>query len=597
MARAMQYRLVSAASVILCLTGYSGQALDQLDFQVAGGDKSMERDLKAASGLVAAQAAKGTGALDLLSDARAEYGKLIGVLYAKGHYGPVIHILIDGREAADIAPLDAPAAISKIVVTVDPGPAFTFSTASIAPLTPKTVLPTGFAVGKVAQSGQVQNAVQLGIDGWRAQGNAKAAVSGQDLVADHANATLKAAIQIAPGPVLRFGPLTVHGAARMPVARVVAIAGLPEGARFDPAKAQRSAQRLRRSGVFSSVTLTEDDAITPPDLLGITADLVEARLHRYTFGAEIASADGAKLTGAWLHRNLLGGGERLEVKGEIAGIAAQTGGADYSLGVTLDRPATPWPDTELNLAASISQVNEVDTTAKLAMLSGGFTQYFTDTLTGTAALAFAATDGTDAAGPYSYRSLDLPIGLTWDRRDSKTEPTKLFYIDAEAKPFYGFGNTDNGIRLTFDARAYKGLGDNKVVFAARVQGGAVLGADILQTPRDDLFYSGGGGTVRGQAYQSLGVTVDDNGTPVTVGGNQFLAGSLEARVKVTEKIGLVGFVDMGLVGAQGGDSDWQAGAGLGLRYATGVGPVRLDLAMPLHSGSGLQVYVGLGQAF
>ena len=589
--------LLLAATLALCLTGFRGHALDQLDFQVQGADRAMETDLRAASGLLAAQAAKRTGSLDLLADARAEYGKLIGALYAKGYYGPVIHVLLDGREAADIAPLEAPVRISKIVVTVDPGPVFTFSRAQITPLSDKTELPTGFATGKVAESGLVQSAVQAGIDGWRSKGYAKAAVLGQDLVADHANATLSAAVKIELGPRLRFGPLTVNGAQHMRLERVLAIAGLPQGERFDPALEARTADRLRRTGVFSSVSLTEDDRVTAPDLLGITADLVEARPHRYTFGAEIASADGAKLTGSWLHRNLLGGGERLEVTGEISGIAAQTGGADYSLGVTLDRPATPWPDTELNLGAAISQVNEVDTTAKLATLSGGFTQYFTETLTGTAALAFAATDGSDAAGSYSYRSLDLPIGVIWDRRDSKTDPTRLFYLEAEAKPFYGFGNTDNGLRFSFDARAYKGLGDNRVVFAARLQGGTVLGADILQTPRDDLFYSGGGGTVRGQAYQSLGVTVNDAGTDIHIGGNQFLAASLEARVKATDKIGVVGFVDMGLVGVTGGASDWQGGAGIGLRYATSVGPVRLDLAAPIHGGHGIQVYVGLGQSF
>ena len=589
-------RNVSAAVLILGLTVTTGRALDSLDFQVQGEDKTLTDDLKAASGLLAAQASKRTNALDLLADARAEYGRLIAALYAKGHYGPVIHVLVDGREAAGIAPLDAPSAIHKIEVTVDPGPVFTFGRAQIAPLASKTVLPTGFASGQVAESGLVQTAVQASVDGWRALGYAKAAVTGQDLVADHANSTLSAGIQIGPGPRLRFGPLTIHGDDRMRVERIRAIAGLPEGERFDPEEEDLVAERLRRTGVFSSVSLTEDDAITPPDLLGITADLVEARRHRYTFGAEIASADGAKLSASWLDRNVRGGGERLEVTGEISGIGAQTGGTDYSLGVTYDRPATFTPDTELNLGAGISQINDVDSTAKLATLSVGFTEYFNKTFTGTAAMAFSATDGTDAAGSYSYRTLDLPIGITWDRRDSKTEPTKLFYLDAEAKPFYGFGSTDNGLRLTFDARGYKGLGDNRVVLAARLQGGVVLGADILQTPRDDLFYSGGGGTVRGQAYQSLGVTVDDSGTDITIGGNQFLAGSLEARVKVTEKIGIVGFADIGLVGNDG-DTDWQAGAGIGVRYATGVGPVRLDLAVPVHSGSGLQVYVGLGQAF
>ena len=591
-------RLLTAATLALSLTGIDVAALERLDFVVTGNGSSLVADLRAASGLLASQKSKRTNALDLFADARAEYGRLIGALYAKGHYGPVIHVLIDGREAADIAPLDAPAAIGTIVVTVDPGPRFTFSRAVVAPLADRTVLPEGFAAGRVAESQVVKDAVLAGVAGWRALGFAKTRVAGQDLTADHASSTLSAAIELDRGPRLRFGPLTVNGAVRMRQERVRAIAGLPEGARFDPAEAARVAERLRRTGVFSSVTLTEDDAITAPDLLGFTADLVEARTRRYSFGAEIASYDGAVLSAGWLHRNLFGGAERFEVTGEIAGIGGQTGGVDYRLGVTLDRPATPGPDTVLNLGALIAQINDIDATSRGADISAGFTRYFTDTLIGQAGLSLAATEGTDTAGDYAYRSLEVPLSVTWDRRDSKTEPTRLFYLDVSAKPFFGFGNTDNGARLGFDARVYKALGaDQRVVLAARIQGGAVLGADILDTPRNDLFYSGGGGTVRGQPYQSLGVTVDDGGTAVRLGGNQFLAASLEARVKVTPKIGLVGFVDMGLVGVQGGASDSHAGAGIGVRYATGVGPIRLDLAIPVGGGKRVQVYVGLGQAF
>ena len=589
--------LLAAVTLVLCLAGVRTLALDQLNFSVAGTDKVLTRDLRAASGLLAAQSGKRTAALDLFADARAEFGRLLAALYARGHYGPVIHVLIDGREAADIAPLDAPPQISRITVTVDPGPEFAFSRASVAPLAARTELPSGFAIGQVAGSEVIKAAAQAGIDGWRSFGFAKAAVGGQELVADHQNATLSAAIEMAPGPKLRFGQLTINGTERLRAERARAIAGLPEGAQFDPRVVARVAARLRRSGVFSSVTVSEDEAVTPPDLLGITADLVEARPRRYTFGAEIASYDGIVLSGSWLHRNLLGGAERLEISGEIAGISAQTGGADYRFGVTLDRPATPGPDTVLNLGLALSQVNDVDTTARIVDISAGFTHYFGDTLQGHIALAFAASQGRDAAGSFAYRSLELPMGLTWDRRDSKTEPTRLFYLDVGAKPFFGFGNTDDGAQLTFDARAYRGLGaDNRVVLAARLQGGAILGADLLDTPRDDLFYSGGGGTVRGQPYQSLGVTVDDGGTAITIGGNRFLAASLEARVKVGPKLGLVGFVDAGLVG-NGTVSNWQAGAGIGVRYATGVGPVRLDVAMPVRDGRGVQVYVGLGQAF
>lgn len=592
---------MAAAAVLVLLAAQAGQALERLDFTVTGGPASLARELKAGSMLMATAKARGADPQDIFADARSEYGRLIGALYARGYYAPVIHVLVDGREAAGIAPLDAPASITSVVVTVDPGPIFAFSRAEVAPLAPGTVMPPGFSVGKPAESGIIQGAVTAGIDGWRGRGHAKAVVAAQDLSANHIDSTLSAAVRLEPGPVLRFGPLVVEGAVRLREARLRKIAGLPVGERYDPAEVARVADRLRRTGVFRSVTLVEDEAITAPDLLGLTATVVEAPLRRYSFGAEIESLDGAKLTGSWLHRNLMGGGERLTISGEVANIGAQASGIDYNLGITLDRPATPGPDTTASIGLSFGHVDEQDYRANLASASLSFTHYFSDVLTAHAGLGYAFSEGHDSSGDFTYRSLDLPLGATWDRRDSITDAKKGFYIDAGAKPFLGFGSTENGARLTFDVRGYKGLGD-RFVLAARVQGGAILGASALGTPRDDLFYSGGGGTVRGQPYQSLGASVLKDGVMVEIGGTDFAAGSVEGRVKLTERIGVVGFVDAGIVGLGGFSdavSDWHAGAGLGLRYETGFGPIRLDVAAPVggSTGTGMQIYVGLGQAF
>ena len=103
MARLFPHSPVLALALVLSLTGFGGSALDQLDFVVTGEDARLTADLRAASGLLAAEKTKRTNALDLLADARAEYGRLISALYAKGHYNPVIHVLVDGREAASIA--------------------------------------------------------------------------------------------------------------------------------------------------------------------------------------------------------------------------------------------------------------------------------------------------------------------------------------------------------------------------------------------------------------------------------------------------------------------------------------------------------------
>lgn len=587
----------------LAVSGSQAVALETITFDTPGASKDLRAALQGASLLLAAQGENQTDPQDVFAAARAEYGRLLGALYAEGYYSGTIRVLVDGQEAASIPPLDAPSRIDRIEVQVDPGPQFLFSKAAIDPVADPSRLPPEFALGQVARSGVVRDATAAGIATWRDEGHAKAQVAGQSITADHDAQRLSAAIALDPGPRLRFGRLTVQGADRMRPDRIAAIAGLPEGQVFSPAELDRAADRLRRSGVFQSVALAEADTIRAPDLLDIDATVIEERLHRYSVGAEVATEEGFALTGYWLHRNLLGGAERLRVDGAITNIGADTSGVDYSLGVTLDRPATFTADTTLSLSSKIGHVADVREDYDSVALSAGVSHMFSPKLSGSVALAYEYSEGADARQSFLNRNLSLPIGATWDNRDISTDATKGVYVEAEAKPFYGLGTTDSGVRLTLDARGYRGFGEGGFVLAGRVQAGAIYGADLLQTPREFLFYSGGGGTVRGQPYQSLGVNVlrsltDDYRT----GGSFFLGTSVEARVKVSRKIGLVGFFDMGQIGLDTFSDDaggWHSGAGLGLRYDTPVGPIRLDVAAPVGgtTGDGVQIYVGLGQAF
>lgn len=591
-----------AAGVVL-LAGLPLHALDDIVFTVPGSSPALEADLRERSLLLGAEAAGATTPQDLFSEALSEYAQLIAVLYENGHYAPVISIRLDGREAAEIPPIDVPARISRISVRIEPGPQFRFGQARVGPLAPDTTLPPDFRPGEVAASTLVSETAGAAVDGWRAIGHAKASVSAQDITADHRTATLAARLGIAPGPKLRFGPLTIQGNKRLRTDRARAIAGLPEGEVFSPEALAAAERRLRRTGVFSSVALTEDDRITAPDLLGITATLVEQKRRRFSFGAEVASFDGLLLTGSWLHRNLFGGAERLAISGAITNIGARGNGADYALDVTLDRPATFTPDTTVGLALGLAHLDEPDFRADMATLGLTMTHVFSDELTARAGVNFEFADGEDEVSAFLYRSLALPMGLTLDRRDSRTDATRGYYLDAEAKPFLGFGSTQSGLRASFDLRAYRGLGaGGRLVVAGRLQGGAVFGADLLGTPRDALFYSGGGGTVRGQPYRSLGVNILRDAADFSIGGNRFLAGSVEVRTRITDKIDAVGFLDMGYVGVAGvadTANNVHSGAGIGLRYNTGLGPLRLDVAGPVsgRTGDGIQVYVGLGQAF
>jgi translocation and assembly module TamA len=588
--------LVTSVALLLPL---SAAALDRAVLTAPGAPDSLTDRLRGAS-LVLSQRAEGVDdPAELLAAARADYARLVGALYGAGYYSGAVRIRVDGREAASIPPLNAPRRIEEIAITVEPGRPFTFSRAELTPLAAGTDLPEGFAVGERARSNVLQDAVGAGVDGWRAQGHAKAQPAGQRIVADHRQAQLDARIQLEPGPRLRFGALRISGQERMRESRIRAIAGLPEGEVFDPEAVARAANRLRRSGAFRSVALSEAERAGADGTLDIEAALVEQPLRRVGFGAEIASTEGAKVSAFWLHRNLNGGAERLRLEGEVGGIGAQVGGIDYRFAARLGRPASFTPDTTAFIATLIEREDERDYVADRARLRAGVTHIFSDTLSGEATLDLTYERVTDAAGRTNFATLSLPVALTWDLRDSERNPTEGYYLQGGVTPFLGLnGSTGRGAQVTFDARVYRALDENdRFVVAGRLQGGSVLGADIERTPRDLLFYSGGGGTVRGQPYQALGVDLPSGARS---GGRSFIGASAEARVGLRGPFGAVVFADAGYIGADGfGNGDWHAGAGLGVRYDTGVGPIRLDVAAPVRgpNSGGVQIYVGIGQAF
>lgn len=580
-------------------------ALDSLNFLTPGADKALRSLLQQTSLLEAAKRDTTAGVADLLAAAQGDYAKLLGALYSEGYYGGVIHIAVDGTEAANLASLQPPARIGSITVTVTPGPQFLFSQASVAPLAAGTKLPARFALDRFARSGAIAEAVTTAVGQWRSTGHARVAVAAQDITADHRTSRLAAAVTLSPGPALRFGRFDLTGQTDVRPDRVRAIAGFPTGQSFSPAALDKSADRLRRTGTFKSVTLTEADQPNPDGTLDIGVTLVDQPKRRLGFGAEVASLDGLSLSGYWLHRNLLGGAETFRSDARITGIGGTSGGADYSLGVRLSRPGMPDPDSDAFIAAALEHEDQPSFTADRGSIGIGYTRQLRH-LDGEVGLTFAFERSRDALGVAQFATLSLPLAAEWDRRDDKANPTTGQFFRAELEPYLGFHDAGTGTRVGFDGRYYRSLGaEAKWVAAVRAQGGAVLGSGLFDTPRDFLFYSGGGGTVRGQPFQSLGVSATcparfGPGCVVDTGGLSFLGLSGELRGQVSKTVGLVAFADAGFISdTVFGSGGFHSGAGIGVRLNSGIGPIRFDLAVPVSgtTGKGVQFYVGIGQAF
>jgi translocation and assembly module TamA len=538
---------------------------------------------------------------DITAAARADYGRLIGVLYEEGYFAPVIRILLDGRDAAGISPFSAPSQVSRVAIEIETGPPFRLSRAEIAPIAGGTEIPEEFREGELATTPLLRATTEAALDGWRRQGHATADIADQQIVAQNRAATLDVAIRVDPGPVITFGRLLPEGQDRMRTDRILEIAGLPTGDIYSPEALERAEQRLRDTGAFSAAALRLRDA-RADDVADVSAVLSEAPLRRLGFGAEIASDEGIRLSSFWLHRNLLGGAERLRFDAEISGIRdiSNGDGLDALVRARFERPATFTPDTALVIEGDLIYLQEPTFDVMGVGLEGGLTHRVSPTVTvrGGVGLSYLSID--DALGSRDITRLTLPLGLTFENRDDPIDARGGAYGDLTLTPFQVIGGS-GGARITLDARGYWALGEEeRTRLAARVQLGSIFGGTITDIPPDDLFYSGGSNTVRGQSYRSLGALQGG----VASGGRGFLGLSGEVRHDIGDtNFGVAGFVDAGFIseGAWGdGASDWHAGAGLGLRYATPFGPIRIDLATPVSGNSAGQeayLYIGIGQAF
>ena len=484
--------LISALLSVWIAAGSAAFAQSSIQIATPGASKELRRSLLGSSLLFQASQENVTDTEELLAAAQADYARLLGVLYENAHYGGVITILVDGVEAANIAPLNPPDRIARIDVQISAGPVYLFARSSVRPLATRTELPEEFAVGLPASTDIIRQAASAAVDGWRAQGHAKAEVADQRLVARHVDRRFLADLTIEPGPKLSFGDVSVTGNRSVRSSRILTIAGIPEGRTYDPKEIERATRRLRRTGSFRSVTIEEADTIGPDDTLPLTVSVSEQTPRRLALSA------------FWLHRNLLGGAERFRVDGEVAGLGGETGGIDYSSGIRFERPATPRADVDLYTSLTFEVLDEPDFKSDTVEFQLGFTRYATDDLVVNFGLGYLYSDVTDNFGQENYSLITLPLGATYERRDDALNPKDGYFVDLEMTPFHGLSGTTDGVQTVLDMRGYESFGaEDGLTFAARIQLGSLFGPDLLETPPIYRFFSGGGGTVRGQDYQSL----------------------------------------------------------------------------------------------
>lgn len=566
---------------------------------------------------------------ELVRRADADLGRLSDALWGLGYYAARVSIAVEGvstgPEGLDAAAARAEArrgtALVDVTIRLDPGPLYRFGTIRVLRRdggvwgdaeVPKRLYDA--LGGEAARTDTLAAAARRVVDHLRSQGHPKARIADPEPVITHPAQRVDLDLVLEAGPVARLGTVRISGAEGIAPEVIRSHLYLDDSVIYSPARIAEMRRSIGRIEAVGSVRIREAERLASDGSLPL--DVIITERPKRLLGGSIgySTVDGPALRAYWAHRNLFGGAERLRLDGDLAYITGarqrlgSRGGFDQRhlagrVAASFVKPAIAGTQTDFLADLAIERRSTRAYTNRLATAMAGFRYRFADKAWVQAGLEGEVGQVSDAFGRMDYRLLSLPMSGFWDTTDHDLDPRRGFRLSATVAPALGFGDAARGMLMSrVQASAYYPLDEaGRYVIAGRVAVGSILGSAIGRIPGNRRFFSGGGGSVRGYEYRSLGPR--DAATGQLIGGRSLFEAALELRVRLTESIGIVPFIDVGTAfrsSLPDFSETLRIGVGLGLRYHTAIGPIRLDVATPLDRRKGEKpyaVYISLGQAF
>lgn len=546
---------------------------------------------------------KAANAAMVAARAKEDEALAVRLLKSLGYY--------DGTAVSTIEQPPATPAGGKIkaIISATSGKVYTLSSVTIdaGAVTPPDLLTRELPlkIGDKIEADRVQGAEANLALKLPQQGYPFVVVGQRDILLDDAKWSGDYTLPVDTGPRSSFGTYSTEGKLAFDAEHVGVLARFKEGALYDNRKVDDLRQALIATGLFSTVSVEPQrtgtinpDGTEQVNLL-VRQEAGPARSLQGTGG--YSTGQGIKLEGSFIHRNIF------KPEGALI-FTAVAGTQEQGLGATFRRSNAGKRDRTVSLTASANHTNYDAFDAFTGTIAGRIsydstpiwqkrlTYFYGFELTGTNESVYDF--GRDERVRRTYGIFALPGQLMFDTSNDLLNPTRGYRLKLNVSPETSVqGSVRPYARLMIEGSIYQPISDS-IVLAARVKAGAIPGI-----ARDDLapsrrYYGGGGGSVRGYGYQRLG-PFDPQGNPV--GGRSLNEFSIEARYRFGN-FGIVPFFDAGnayeTVYPKGGDLRY--GAGIGGRFYTNFGPMRIDVATPLNPRPGdgkVALYLSIGQAF
>lgn len=607
--------------------------------------KAVDDALKASSQLITLQKTHEIGAYALAGRIRSDYDRLNGALQSQGYYGGALKIIAtingheyEGRDPAMLQALEQETAKKtvKIVVSVTLGPLFhvghidlfipqkdkSDKKPEVVSLTEREKNALGIKTGDEAVAEKILAAQSKLGDFLLEEGYGTATVSRPQALLQQEQHLITVRLWVNKGPKLVVGPLAFKGLRRVKQDYVEKRILLHQGELYQPSEIEKARLDLSSTGLFSSIQITNAPPVIPVSpgkselgninqAMPLTLDFQEGKRRRISGEVGYSTDLGGRLGVSWLHRNLMGRGEQLKISALATGLG---GSAQQGLGYDgyVDFTKPDFLDRGRNLNFRVEAVRQLlysyHQTAFL--VKGGFSQPVGDEWNVNGAVALEQEKIKQFGRSQDYFIVSLPIGADYDstHRHNAIEPaTHGVKISLSASPSESmehqtsfFAILNGQISTYFDLHNLGLSRPGRSVIALRGSVGSIQGANTWDIPPDQRLYAGGQATVRGYRYQGVGPQFRHS--KYAIGGSSMDAGTVEYRQRLFKSFGTALFADAGQVGhgSMPGHGKLRVGYGAGVRYFTPIGPIRVDIALPMHRpnrGDKWELYIGLGETF
>ncbi|NLW82469.1 MAG: BamA/TamA family outer membrane protein [Desulfovibrionales bacterium] len=498
------------------------------------------------------------------------------------------------------AALDEQTTPPTVRFDVTPGPRFIFAQPRVILNPDNPALSSllndilkGLAEGTGYSSGAVVDTEYALLERLREHGRPSPVSEQREVLADHATDTVAVRFVINTGPEAVFGDTDILGLEDVSRDVVFAKLAWQKGSPYDKRLVDKTREQLIRTGLFRSVQVVTDH-VPEAHSVAMRITLLEAPPRSVRSGLWFYSDLGFGAGLGWTHRNIFGAGQELRLNSAVSEKLQEAGA-----GLILPNFNGPGRSLDLSARFENEETDVYDTTnlslsciarRPLADLNVGY------------GLAYRLAE-VDDDETRRFNLLSVPLILEYSSADNPLDPTSGLTLAGRVEPFASLEERSSSFVLwSISGRNYLPLlQDRSLILATRGRYALLAGTGRDSIPEDMLLYAGGGGSVRGYAYQYAGL-LDEDDEPL--GGVSAVDFSAELRWRMSTDFGFVLFGDGGGAFTDRNPSekeDYFWAAGTGLRYFTPIGPIRADLAIPLDRRDGVDdpflIYISLGQAF